>query len=198
MLETLKIIFNQFLNSNPWDIAAFVLSLAYIILATRKNILCWYFAFVSSLIYVFLCFYAKLYVDSILQVFYVILAVWGWISWRKNKTDELEVVHISFSRHVIYILGSIIISIGIGYLFDSYTDQAFPYIDSAIFVFSILATYLISIKVIENWLYFVVIDAVAVPIYWSRGLNLMSVLFIIFTIMAIYGYFSWLKLKRHA
>lgn len=193
----MKDIIEQLLQSTIWDILAFVFSLIYVILAAKKNIYCWFFALIASFIYIVLCFNAKLYIDSNLQLFYAVMAVIGWISWKKNPNKETGFTKdIALSKHLIFIFICSVFSIFLGYIFKNYTDQAYPYIDAAIFTFSIFATFLTSQKKPSSWLYFIFIDLVAFPIYWNRNLQLMGVLNVIFAVLAIYGYYSWIKLKK--
>jgi len=193
----LNSVIQQLLASSFLDIAGFVLSLIYVILASKKIIWCWIFAFGSSLIYIYLCFFTKLYIDSILQLFYAVMAVYGWVQWRKREELLTEIQHYSLFKHALNIIILSGLCFIIGFLFASFTDQAYPYIDSFIFVFSIFATYLITKNIIENWLYFIVIDAISVPVYWGRGLSLMSVLFVIYSLISIFAYYSWYKMAKH-
>ena len=85
-----------------------------------------------------------------------------------------------------------------GYLFSVYTDQANPYVDASTTVFSLVATFMVTKKVLENWVYWIIIDAVSVYLYFSRDLHLTAVLFVIFTLLAITGYVSWNKTMKTA
>lgn len=169
----------------------FIFSLTYLILATKEKISCWVFAIASSAIYVYLFFNSNLYIDSALQSFYIIMAFVGWVNWKKSSLVRIKFW--SLKSHFILIALNLVFAFIIGFVFEKYTDQAYPYIDALIFCFSISATYLITLKIIENWIYFVIIDFIALFIYWQRDLKLTSVLFGIYTILALVGYFAWLK-----
>lgn len=166
-------------------------SVIYVILAAQKQILCWFFAFISSALYVYLCFSAQLYLESILQLFYVVMAVVGFLLW--NRPTKTEIIKWKVSYHIINILVSAGLTFLLGYLFSIYTDQANPYIDAATTVFSLAATFMVTQRVLENWIYWIVIDAVSVYLFYTRELHLTAVLFLIFTVLAIVGYFSWKK-----
>lgn len=166
-------------------------SVIYVILAAQKQILCWFFAFISSALYVYLCFSAQLYLESILQLFYVVMAVVGFLLW--NRPTKTEIIKWKVSYHIINILVSAGFTFLLGYLFSVYTDQANPYIDAATTVFSLAATFMVTQRVLENWIYWIVIDAVSVYLFYTRELHLTAVLFLIFTVLAIVGYFSWKK-----
>ena len=118
---------------------AVVLAIAYLFLAIRQNILCWLCAASSSLIYVALFFNVKLYMESILNIFYFCMAVYGWLSWRSSdKNSSLRVISWDLSVHIRSIFVISVISIASGYILNRHTDAAFPYIDSLTTFFSIL------------------------------------------------------------
>jgi nicotinamide mononucleotide transporter len=182
---------NQLINTSIFEWIAFVLSILYLIFATKELIYCWLFAIISSGIYIFLFFKANLYIDSALQFFYIIMAFVGWINWKKK--ENVKLTNLSLKSHLFLILLNSLFACGLAYLFDNYTDQAYPYIDSFIFCYSISATYLTTIKVVENWIYFIIIDIIAIFIYWQRDLNLTAVLFFVYTVLALIAFLKWKK-----
>jgi len=171
-------------------------SIIYVILAARKLIYCWLFAFISSALFVYICFSANLYLESVLQLFYVVMAVVGFLLW--NKSDSGEIITWPVKYHVINLSLSTLTALLLGYLFSVYTDQANPYVDASTTVFSLVATFMVTKKVLENWVYWIIIDAVSVYLYFSRDLHLTAVLFVIFTLLAITGYVSWNKTMKTA
>ncbi|MES2588135.1 MAG: nicotinamide riboside transporter PnuC [Bacteroidota bacterium] len=191
MSEFLSQLLTEILKTGILEWIGFALSIIYLILATKESIWCWLFAILSSGLYIYLFFEVNLYIDSILQLFYVIMAIVGWKNW--GIKSKLKITFWSLKSHLIAIGISSFFSLILAYLFDNYTNQAFPYIDAFIFCFSVMATFLITKKVIENWIYFVIIDFAAIFIYWNRELHLTAVLFVLYTILALVGYFVWLK-----
>jgi len=171
-------------------------SIIYVILAARKLIYCWLFAFISSALYVYICLSANLYLESVLQLFYVVMAVVGFLLW--NKSESEEIIKWPAKYHVINLSLSTLTVLLFGYLFSVYTDQANPYVDASTTVFSLVATFMVTKKVLENWIYWIIIDAVSVYLYFSRDLHLTAVLFVIFTVLAIVGYVSWNKTMKSA
>lgn len=162
----------------------------YVILISYKKIAAWFFALSSSLIYVYICFSYQLYLESFLQVFYVIMALYGWKSWRKSTRESL-IIKWPLKKHFINILISLFVTITLGYIFKNFTNQANPYTDSFTTVFSLTATFMVTKKVLENWIYWIIIDAVSIFLFFSRELYLTGVLFFFFTIIAIWGYIQW-------
>ncbi len=167
-------------------------AIAYLLLAIRQNIWCWLFAGVSTAIYVFLFIDARLYMESILNAFYLAMAVYGWHVWYYGRTDaELPVSTWPVRVHTIAVAVIVVISSINGLLLDMYTDAVFPYVDSLTTWSAIWATFLIARKVLENWWYWLVIDTASVFIYWLRDLELTALLFVVYVIMIPFGLISW-------
>ena len=177
------------------ELVAVVTAIAYLLLAIRENIWCWLFAGVSTAIYVWLFFTARLYMESVLNAFYFAMAVYGWYVWYFGRTNshELPVSRWPLSVHTGAIVGVVAISLANGYLLARFTDAAFPYIDSLTTWGAIWATFLVARKVLENWWYWLVIDIASVFIYWSRDLELTSLLFVVYVIMIPFGLVSWTR-----
>ena len=174
---------------------AVVAAILYLLLAIRQNIWCWLFAGVSTVIYVYLFITARLYMESALNVFYFAMAIYGWSVWYHGRTDdhELPVSKWALSIHSYAITAIIIASLISGYILDTRTDAAFPYIDSLTTWAAIWATFLVARKVLENWWYWLLIDIASIFIYWSRELQLTSVLFAIYVVMIPFGLISWTR-----
>lgn len=189
-----------------WEVVAVLFGLTYVILAAVENIWCWAAALVSVSIYIYLCLEASLYAETGLQVFYLIMAVVGWWSWTKKKKkktalpeagkpqeskDTLPIQTWPLQRHLVIILVNTAGTILLAWLLDAYTSAANPYLDSFTTVFSLFTTYMVTQKVLENWLYWIVIDTASIFLYASRDLYLTALLFLLYTIIAIVGYFKW-------
>ena len=170
---------------------AVLFSILYVVLAVKENIWCWGAALISVSLYIYICFSAQLYPETGLQVFYFIMAIIGYYMWNKENKEEIK--EWSEIKHLLIILSGAILTFFMGFYFSTYTNSQMPIIDSFTTVFSIIATYMVIKKVLGNWLYWIVIDAVSVYLYFNRDLHLTSLLFIAYTIIAIFGYFSWMK-----
>ena len=177
------------------EVVAVLAAIAYLVLAIRQNILCWLFAAISTTIYIALFIEAKLYMESVLNVFYLVMAGYGWSVWRSGRVDghERAVVRWSMPTHLRAIVAIGLLSLVNGYLLHRYSDAAFPYIDSLTTGFAIWGTFLVARKVLENWWYWLVIDFASVFIYWSRDLQLTGLLFVIYIIMIPLGLISWTR-----
>jgi len=168
-------------------------SILYVILAAKRYIICWFFAFIGSALFVYLCFIGELYIESILQLFYVAMAVVGWFTWNHSKAEEVNLKKWDGKKHLINILASGFVSLVLGYLFNTFTDQANPYIDAYTTVYSLAATFMVTQKIVENWIYWIVIDLVSIYLYAQRDYNLTAVQYALFTILAVFGFVAWQK-----
>lgn len=171
---------------------AVLFSVTYVVLAAKEIILCWGAAAISASLYIYICFSAQLYAETGLQTFYLCMALYGYYNWNK-KEQSLQIIEWSISKHFLVLIAGTITTFLMGFYFTTYTDAKMPILDSFTTVFSIFATYMVVKKILGNWLYWIVIDAVSVYLYSNRELNLTSLLFIAYTIIAIIGYFSWIK-----
>ena len=181
----------EVLNTSLLEWIAVLSSLFYIVFIARKNMIAWLFALIGSSIYVYLCFINQFYLETILQLFYVSMAIIGWLLWNKKQEIPFRIIQWKGKQHMVNILISGIVTLILGNFFEVYTDQALPYLDAFITVFSLSATFMVAYKVLENWLYWIVIDIVSMPLYAYRDLNLTVVLFGIYTIVAIVGFVRW-------
>jgi nicotinamide mononucleotide transporter len=184
-------------NTTIWEWLAVLCGLLYVILITIKKTAAWFFAVISSGLYIYLCYISQLYLETGLQVFYLAMGFYGWYMWTEDEKDDIELISVwSLKQHFLNILISGLLMLVFGYLFDNYTSQANPYTDAFTTIFSLAATFMVTRKVMENWIYWIVIDAVSVYLFFSRGLYMTSLLFVIYTILAIFGYIHWLKLYK--
>ena len=186
-----------------WSIPEFVAvacAILYLLFAIRENIWCWLFAGVSTAIFVWLFFSARLYMESLLNVFYFAMAIYGWWVWRTGRTDEHKMVVTVWPLRVHVVAAATVtaLALGVGTVLTFYTDAAFPYIDSATTFAAIWATFLVARKVLENWWYWLAIDFVSIFIYWSRDLELTSMLFVLYVAMIPFGLARWTRSYREA
>ena len=173
-----------------------ITGLIYVILIARNNLLGWLFGIISSFLSIFLfIFYAKLYSEAILYSFYVVAGFYGWYYWSKQKETK-EVYQLPIIKHIIIIASGLILSCLLYLLMTNlFSDAARPFIDALTTIFSFIATYMATRKWIGNWIYWVVIDIISVWLYFSRGLELYALLMLIYSVIAIFGYLQWKKLK---
>lgn len=186
-----------FIATSLWEWLAVFFGVLYLIAAWKQKIICWAFAFISSVIYAYLCFTANYYLEFGLQIYYVAMAVVGFVFWNRkgqgNQESEMKIQRWNLKKHSINILVSGLLTLGLGYFFSMYTHQEKPYLDAFTTCFSLTATFMVTRKVLGNWVYWIIIDLFSIYLYGVKGFYLTSVLFAFYTVLAIIGYFTWLK-----
>lgn len=194
MLENL---INTLAHQDIFEWIGLITGIIYVILAAREKPVCWVFGIVSCamIAYKDLTSYL-LYSDAGLQIFYIIMGVFGLYQWlRKNDqgNDTIRIKRMRRLDHLLMFAGSIVLSFPVGYLFNRYTDASFSYLDAWTTVLSIGATILLIRKYLENWIYWIFIDLVYVYLYFQRGADFFALLFLIYGVIAIYGLKNWRK-----
>jgi nicotinamide mononucleotide transporter len=165
---------------------------AYALLAVRRNRWCWAFGAVSSAILAWLAFHGRLPMQSALQVCYVGMALWGFWQWsRGGDGDALAISTWPLRVHALCGVGIVVIALLLAPLVETSTAAAWPRIDTATMLASLLATAMVAIAKLENWLYWIVIDAVSMFLYGAQQLWLPALLYLLYLGIAISGYFAW-------
>ena len=197
-MTVLSQVSEQLLAQSAPEIVAVLAAIAYLIFAIRQQIVCWLFAAISTAIYIWLFIEAKLYMESLLNFYYLLMAGYGWHVWRSGRDDghDRPVVILPGNTHLRAIAALILLSALSGSILSKYSDAAFPYIDSLTTWFAIWATFLIARKVLENWWYWLLIDIASIFIYWTRDLQLTALLFVVYVVMIPFGLISWTKSMR--
>ena len=179
---------------------AVVTAIMYLILAAKEDVRCWYAALISSILYFYIMLQAGLLMEGGLQIFYVFMAVYGWMQWKdtNNKTSSLKISSWNKTTHLIIISFVITLSLFSGIFLEKFTNAALPFLDALTTWGAIASTYMVAKKVIENWFYWFVIDSISIYLFISRELFLTAFLFLIYLVIIIYGYRSWKKLLNNS
>ena len=178
---------------SPIEIAAALFGLLSVYYTLREHVWCWPTGLVNVVLYVVVFFEAKLYADTLLQVVYIALQIYGWYEWLHGgpAKTELRISRCSSGTLVFLLLLSAAGTLGMGYGFDHFTDAALPYWDSAITVLSLIAQWLVAKKRLENWLFWIVVDVLGIGVYLVKGLYPTGILYGIYLVMAVMGYRAW-------
>lgn len=177
---------------------AMLLAIAYLLLAMRENSLCWYCAFVSTTLYVWIFGDVNLYMESALNVYYMAMAVYGWYQWQRGGDEGRGVAIGRWSlRQHLATLGAVLIASAIsGYGLNAYTDSRLPYLDSLTTWASVATTLMVARKVLENWLYWLVINSASIYLYIDRELYQTAGLFVLYLVLSVLGYMRWREVYR--
>ncbi len=175
------------ITTNTWlEVLAVIFNLLYTYFYLNSNVWCYFFGIVGPICFVFLCIRKRLYAEPVLQLFYIGFAIYGWINWG----GEWHTEHWPLIMHLPYLgVGLLVTALG-GYYLKQNTNAAFPILDSFVTVFGIIGTWIMVNYVHENWLYFILINALSIYIYFQRQLFLGALMYVLYFFMAIDGYFQ--------
>ena len=177
--------------------AAVLFNLTYVLLAVKEKNACWPFGIIGSALSIWFFYAIGLYAEAILFLFYVFVGFYGWISWSKKRSERylLRIISLHRNEHIILAIVGSILALALGYVLDEHTQAQSAYFDAFTTVFSFIATWLTARKILENWIYWIVIDLLTIGLYASKGAFVYAALSLIYTAMAIYGFQEWKKRK---
>jgi len=164
-------------------------------LTARQVIWCWPVALINVVIYIYVFYISKLYADFGLQLFYFFITLFGWYNWLYGGKDHhaLPISRITLKKLIIFFCIGIPSVFILGYLLRNYTDAAYPYWDSFVSIWGIIGTYMMAKKILEHWILWIIVDLTCVGIYFFKGLYPTTILYFIFTVLAVYGLSKWRK-----
>ena len=178
--------------SSPEEIAANVFNALSIILAGRNNVQTWWTGIVGGVLFVWVFYAAQLYADVTLQVFFIVTSVVGWVQWRGSRgRPELPIRCTRPATAVMLTLTGVAVTAGYGALLHGFTNAYAPFADSVVLAFSVLGQFLLMGRRIENWWCWLLVNTVAVPLYYSRGLVVTSALYAVFWVNVIVSLWHW-------
>jgi nicotinamide mononucleotide transporter len=178
---------------NTLEIIGFVSGFAGVFLTVKKNKWCFPIGIINVIISCFLFYKSRLYADSLQQLVYIPLLIVGWLNWNKNLNEEFIVQRIKKKEGILYLSSSLLTGILLGYILKTYSNASFPWIDSMATAASFLAQYLIAKKKIENWIIWIAVNIVYITIYIQKDLQLYAVLYGVYLLLAIQGFYQWRK-----
>jgi len=161
--------------------------------AKKENIWVYPTGIISVLIYVYICFHAGIYADMGINAFYFIMSVYGWYKWtRKDQSDHyIPITTNTLKMQLLSILGAVVFFMILFYVLKNFTDSTVPYLDSITTAIFIIGMWLMALKKIENWIYWIVGDFISIPLFFYKGLVLTSFQYTVFLVLAIMGYIEW-------
>lgn len=180
------------------ELSGSVFGLIYVLLSIRQSIYTWPAGIITSLLYCWIFLEAKFYAGMGLQVYYVIISIYGWWNWShggQSGSGE-EMLRVSYTTRDLWIklfVLNLFLTLLMYYLLSRYTDSPIPFGDAFTTSLSIIATWMLARKKIEQWLIWIFIDLVSVGLYMYRGLYPTVFLFIVYAVMAVIGFYEWRK-----
>jgi len=184
------------MNALEWVAAA--LGLVNVALVVRRNVWNYPFGLAMVSLYFFVFFDARLYSDALLQIFFFVVQLYGWRNWvvARRAAGEVPVLALTWRARLAWAAGIVTASLAWGLFMARFTDAAAPMIDAAIAGTSIAAQILMARRRIENWVLWILVDAAAIWLFWSRGLHATSALYALFLLLSIAGLIGWRRALR--
>jgi nicotinamide mononucleotide transporter len=185
-------------SENYIELIGAIAGLVYLYFSIKQNILLWPLGIITSAIYVYVFFVTKFYADMGLQVYYLVISIYGWYTWSRGKylekdKKELPVTQLRVRSWPVVILVTAFLTVGISFILIRYTDSELPYWDAFTTAASIVATWMLARKIIDHWIFWIIIDAVSAGLYTYKELYPTVGLFVVYTVMAVIGYRTWRK-----
>jgi nicotinamide mononucleotide transporter len=181
------------------EITATIFGLISVYLASRGNILTWPAGLVNEICFLIIFFQVQLYADMLLQVYFFVVTIYGWVYWRSQQQSH-SISRVSSQYRVVILVAIFSGTALLGFIMGNIhhwaptivqLPAAYPYIDSFTTVVSIVAMILLAQKKLETWVLWIIVDVVCVGLYWIKGIHLISIQYLVFLFIAAYGFFNW-------
>ncbi len=177
------------------EITAVIFGLCSVWFAKKDNILVFPTGLVSTFIYAYLLWQWELLGDSMINVYYFIMSIYGWYHWTRKKGDVIEFPIATMTNKekitAIIIFVSTIVFVIIVYLYFNKFTNWYSYVDTFLTAVFFVGMWLMAKRKIENWIFWIIGDIISIPLYFAKGYTFTSFQFLIFTIIAVYGYLEW-------
>ncbi|WP_416305853.1 nicotinamide riboside transporter PnuC [Neptunicella sp. SCSIO 80796] len=185
--------FDGFAGASPVEWIATLCGFVCVYLLIQRNIWSFAFGFVQVSLYAWIFFGVKLYSDMLLHLFYMGFQIYGWRVWSKSADDHGNITpdRGTFKQYMLWVLVALVASAALGNVMANATDASFPYADAFTTCASLVAQWLLSHRKLFNWLFWIVVDVVAITIYWQKGLYPTSALYLCFLVMSSVGQWRW-------
>jgi nicotinamide mononucleotide transporter len=187
-------IFYQNLLATTWlEGIAVLFGLLSVWYAKKANILVFPTGIISVLIYVYICFVAGLYADMGINAFYFLMSVYGWYKWTRKDASEkmIAITKSNTLQHFAAAAGAVVFFVILRYVLINYTDSTVPTWDAITTAIFIIGMWLMALKKLENWVYWIIGNTVSIPLYFHKSLVLTSFQYSVFLVLAILGYIQW-------
>lgn len=193
-MDIIQQLFNQFLMTSSLEWLATITGFLCVYLAAKQNIWNWPISIISVITYLYIFYHNKLYGDSVLQLYFLGTAIYGWYYWNKRAHSQEKPISSLSARQFFWTIIIIMAISGIlGFVLDKFTDTDVPYADGFCTATSFVAQFLMTRKVLQNWLLWVFVDICYIPLYLHKDLVLTSFLYLAFAVIAWNGYRDWGK-----
>jgi nicotinamide mononucleotide transporter len=188
----------SWISGNWIEVAAALVSFTYVILAIKQIIWLWGFGILSAILYAWVYGHSGFYAGMALQLYYAIISIYGWVHWSvkargPNSETALPVIRLKRKLFLKVIVFWLLLWVIIGVVLHNFTNSTIPFWDALTASGGIVATWMIARKLLEQWLFWIVIDVVSVGLYLWQGLYVTTILYAVYIITATIGYKQWRK-----
>ena len=187
----------EWLFVNKIELLGALLGILYILFSIKQNIFTWPTGILTSLLYIVVFFNSALYAAMGLQFYYVAISVYGWYYWLNGKkVDNKSLLPVQTVNNRLWIkvgLVTIVLFFLIRFILIKFSDSDVPNMDSLTTSLSIVATWMLARKYIENWIIWIFVDFASIGLYVHKSLWPTVILFVVYTVMAFFGYIEWRK-----
>ena len=174
------------------EFAANVVTALSVLLAGRNSVHTWWSGIIGCILFALLFYQVKLYADVALQGFFVVTSVLGWYQWLHGRDGRERVItQTAWTVLVAMLITGMVVTFIYGYVLHHYTDAYAPFIDSAVLAFSVLAQLLLMQRRVETWLFWLIVNSIAIPLYASRELYFTAALYSVYWVNAVVAWYGW-------
>lgn len=179
---------------NYIEIIAVLAGLTYVYYTIKEKNILWLYGIISSALYVWIFFNSGIYAYGLLYVYYVIIGVYGWYNWAKHPGgDSLKIRKAGRNMLFWCIAATFLIAMPLYFILNTFTDSDMALADALLTAGGMVATWMLTQKILDQWLFWIVIDLLSLSVMLYKGLYPSALLFFIYTLMAIKGFFEWKK-----
>lgn len=184
------------------EITGAIFGLLSVWFAKKDNILVFPTGLVSTFIYAYLLWQWELLGDSMINVYYFVMSIYGWYHWTRKKGSQVEFpIAVMNNKEkgiaVVLFTATIIFVVLVYFYFNKFTNL-YSYIDTFLTAIFFVGMWLMAKRKIENWIFWIIGDIISIPLYFAKGFTFTSLQYLIFTIVAIYGYSEWKKILNNS
>ena len=202
MSQVFDLLFRQYSDYLPLDIileiTGVILGLLSVVYAKKNSVLVYPTGMVSTAIFVYLLMKWSLLGDMLINAYYFIMSIYGWYYWSQKK-ESIYIHRVDFANARERQISVVLFFLSLGFIFGVY--QVFDrwnnwtaYLDTLTTAIFFVGMWLMARRKVENWIFWIVGDIISIPLYFVKGLTLTSLQYLIFTIIAIFGYRAWKKI----
>lgn len=191
----------DFCIENWIEIVGAITGLIYLYYEYKADIKIWPTGILMSSFYTIVFIQAKFYAFACINVYYIIAAIYGWIKWHKSHKDENSndnstagISHTPLKYYIGIASACFVLFLLISYLLSEYTDSPVVLGDSFVTTLSIVAMWMLAQRFVEQWILVVILNAVSVVLYFMQDLYPTSVMYLIYTVVSVFGYFNWKRM----